>query len=280
MLLVLLVVLGYLVGREHRLLVLASVFLLLYVIVPVAVFRAYGVHGVKALTHYSLLAVLAFAVSVPYALWVAGRLCGSSGACRAVVLLVLLFPNTVFLPLSLAPVLGLDVDVIVSYALPLTLLHFTLGYRLGGVRGRLGVPLLVVIAAAAGLVVNLAGLSGVFTPVWRVAGLLGRLAGFLSVFVVGASLPSVERIYARDSLLLASVAWRSLASPLLHLLFAMLLGVEAGLRSVMVEAVMAPATMNAVIARHLGVDYERVAVVILLHTPIAVLEAVLVSLAF
>ncbi len=251
------------------------VYTLLYVIIPVAVVRAYALHGLSAFTSYSLVALACFLASAPYAMLVAVRLCGSRRECRASVLLTLLFPNTVFLPLSLAPILGLDVDVIVSYALPLTLLHFTLGYRLGGVEPRRGIPLLVSAAAATGLALNASGVAGSLAQLWSLAGILGRMAGYLSILVVGASLPEPHRVRLRDPLLAASIAWRSTASPLLHYLAASILGVTHGLATLMVESVMAPATMNAVIARHIGADYERIATVILVHTPLAALEAAL-----
>ncbi len=275
-----LVGLGYAAARlGARRVIGLVVLILLYLVIPLAVARAYALNGLRALTDYSLLALLAFAATVPYASLAAARLCRGDPACRPAVLLTLLFPNTVFLPLSLAPLLRLDVDAIMSYALPLTLLHFTLGYRLGGVKPRLDVPLLVSASAATGLAANLLGFTRILSPLWSLAGLLGAAAGYLSIFVVGASLPEPHRLTLRDPLLAASIAWRSLASLAIHLCLAALLGVHAGLRTILVEAVMAPATMNAVIARHLGADYERVATVILLHTPIAAAEAALIALA-
>ena len=266
-------------GRLEAILVRPVVRLLLYVIVPVAVLRSYALHGLQALTRYSLLSLAAFAAGAPYAALAAGRLCGRDAACRAAVLLTLLFPNTVFLPLSLAPLLHLDVDTVMSYALPLTLLHFTLGYRLGGVKARRDIPILVSSAAAAGLALNLLGYAPRLDALWRAAGLLGGSAGYLSIMVVAASLPDPGRITLRDPLIAASIAWRSLASPLIHYALAAALGVAgAPLKTVMVEAVMAPATMNAVIARHLGADYERVATTILVHTPIAAVEAAALAL--
>ncbi|AEM39736.1 Auxin Efflux Carrier [Pyrolobus fumarii 1A] len=276
-----LVTLGYVSRRTRleRLLVEPSVKLLLYIIVPLSIARAYALHGIEAFTSYSLIALVAFAASTPYAMIASRRLCGWNAKCKTVVMLTLLFPNSVFLPLSLAPPLGLDIDVISSYALPLILLHFTLGYRLGGEKSRRDVPLLVVTAAATGLALSISSLTPLLEPLWHAAGLLGRLSGYASMLVVGASLPELRATHLRDPLLYFIALWRGVASPILHYSLAMVAGVTgAALKTLMVEAVMAPATMNAVIARHLGVDHERVATTILVLTPLAALEALLLTL--
>ncbi len=264
--------------RLERLLVKPLLYTLLYGIIPLAVARAYALHGLQAFTRYSLTSLAVFAATTPYALLAASRVCGSSSECRPVALLTILFPNTVFLPLSLAPLQGLDVDVVMSYSLPLTLLHFTLGYRLGGGGARRDVPLLVTVSALTGLALNLTGLYHTMLKMLEAIGAVSATSGYLALYIVGASMPRVSGAHLRDPLAYYTLAWRSTASPLLHYTLAHALGVKgAALKTLVVESMMPPATMNAVIARHLSADYERAALAILLLTPVCTLEAILAA---
>ncbi len=261
--------------RLEKLLVKPVLYILLYGIIPLAVARAYALHGLQAFTRYSLTALTAFAATTPYAMLAASRLCRGDERCKSVVLLTMLFANTVFLPLSLASLQNLDIDVIMSYSLPLTLLHFTLGYRLGGASSRRDVPLLVTSSAITGLLLNITGLTSTILEPLRIIDMVSRTSGYLALYVVGASMPRVSRAHLSDPLVYYTFAWRSTGSILVHYTIAHILGIHGiPLRTIITEAVMPPATMNAVIARHIGADYERAAVAILLLTPVCTAEAI------
>jgi predicted permease len=102
----------------------------------------------------------------------------------------------------------------------------------------------------------------------------------LSFYIVGAGIASLwpARLGVAESLVLM---WRHAVSPALHLLLSMLLGLSGwGFWSVMVEAVMPPATMNIVIAKYYRLDESLVASTIALSTPLGLLEAIIPLLVF
>ncbi len=281
-LLALLMIMGYalrLIGYGEEFKRILS-FMLVYFMLPALMFYVFATRSIPSEGYaMALLPVAHVAVASVIVGFIAAKVLHLERKQLGSVILASSFPNSAFLPYPLMIALYGELLPAAVYVLVCISLHniyaATIGGAMGSRRGGASVASVAkevltfppLVASIAGLAAKILGITP-FIPSLAMEALwiVGVVGSYLSLVLVGSSIPLPSDLYldkATDTI----IAWRLLASPLLHVGLALYMGLKGiWLGAAIIEGVMPPATMNVAFAAIYGLDTECIAKAILVTT--------------